>query len=76
MKSRLLWYSLAFALLAACSRGKPEAAFAPQPPSPEPLAAALFPAPPSEFKPTFRPAEPEPQPTSEEVAAFNAPVPK
>ncbi|GAO02918.1 hypothetical protein [Anaeromyxobacter sp. PSR-1] len=69
----------ALALLAGACSSRSDAAV---PPAPAHAAEALpdpvaVPAPaPVPEQAGFRPAEPEPQPSAEEIAAFQAPVPK
>ncbi len=57
----------------ACTRHEPAP---PQTTFVEPIDPGPLAAPGPEATPSPKVAEPEPQPTSEEVAAFHAPVPK
>jgi len=75
MKSLTLLLAAATLALAGCShdKGQTDAAIPPalSAPAPEPVAALPAPPPPATVKP-----EPAPEPTPQEIAAFNAKVPK
>ncbi|ACL65247.1 conserved hypothetical protein [Anaeromyxobacter dehalogenans 2CP-1] len=79
-RAAFLAIPVALAMLAGACSSRSDAAV---PPSPSAHAATALPDPAAVPAPApvpeqagFRPAEPEPQPSVEEIAAFQAPVPK